>query len=88
VNVYKLGAVYLQLTKLLRIEDHPSLTRPIDPSLYIHRFVEKLEVPHATVRGRGGGAVLERLFGVVAAFVAVFGCTCWVVQQTGVAMVG
>jgi hypothetical protein len=42
--------VYLQLTKLLRIEDHPSLTRPIDPSLYIHRFVEKLEVPHATVR--------------------------------------
>jgi transcription factor IIIB subunit 2 len=50
VNVYKLGAVYLQLTKLLRIDDHPSLTRPIDPSLYIHRFVEKLEVPHATVR--------------------------------------
>jgi hypothetical protein len=55
--VYKLGAVYLQLTKLLRIEDHPSLTRPIDPSLYIHRFVEKLEVPHATVRGSDGKAL-------------------------------
>lgn len=44
VNVYKLGAVYLQLTKLLRIEDHPSLTRPIDPSLYLVRFVKKLGV--------------------------------------------
>lgn len=42
VNVYKLGAVYLQLTKLLRLEDHPCLTRPIDPCLYIHRFAEKL----------------------------------------------
>jgi transcription factor IIIB subunit 2 len=59
--VYKLGAVYLQLTKLLRIEDHPSLTRPIDPSLYIHRFVEKLEVPHATVRGGGQGGGTEVL---------------------------
>ena len=39
VNVYKLGAVYLQLTKLLRLEDHPCLTRPIDPCLYIHRCV-------------------------------------------------
>eukprot|EP00775_Hariotina_reticulata_P001854 gene1854-2188_t len=45
VNVYKLGAVYLQLAKLLRLEDHPSLTRPIDPSLYIHRFMDKLDVP-------------------------------------------
>lgn len=41
--MYKLGGVYLQLTKLLRIEDHPALTRPIDPSLYLVRFVRKLD---------------------------------------------
>lgn len=59
MNVYKLGAVYLQLTKLLRIDDHPSLTRPIDPSLYIHRFVEKLDVGTQAMvsgaRGQGQG---------------------------------
>jgi hypothetical protein len=56
VNVYKLGAVYLQLTKLLRLEDHPCLTRPIDPCLYIHRFAEKLlaEQEQREVSRRGG----------------------------------
>lgn len=29
--------------KLLRLEDHPAFTKPIDPSLYIHRFAEKLD---------------------------------------------
>ncbi len=36
--MFTLGSVYLQLLKLFRLEEHPSFTRPIDPSLYIHRF--------------------------------------------------
>ena len=42
VNLYLLGAVYIQLVKLLRLEEHPSFIRPVDPSLYIHRFADKL----------------------------------------------
>ncbi|KAK9267542.1 hypothetical protein L1049_009970 [Liquidambar formosana] len=39
-NVYVLGAVFLQLCKLLRLEEHPIVQKPIDPSLFIHRFAD------------------------------------------------
>lgn len=42
VNVFTLGAVFLQLSRLLRLEEHPTLSRPVDPSLYIHRFADRL----------------------------------------------
>ncbi|XP_057984237.1 transcription factor IIIB 60 kDa subunit-like [Malania oleifera] len=38
VNVYVLGAVFLQLCKLLSLEEHPIVQKPVDPSLFIHRF--------------------------------------------------
>ena len=37
------GAVYLQLLRLFRLEEYPAFTKPIDPSLYLHRFAEKLK---------------------------------------------
>lgn len=43
-----------QLLRLLHLDDYPTLTRPIDPSLYLHRFVDRLKFPDresATVRG-------------------------------------
>jgi transcription factor IIIB subunit 2 len=43
-NVYALGAVFLQLCRLLRLDEHPSVARPVDPSLYIHRFADRLEL--------------------------------------------
>ncbi|CAG9462851.1 unnamed protein product [Pedinophyceae sp. YPF-701] len=43
VNVYTLGAVFLELIKRLRWEGHHVLRKPVDPSLYIHRFVDALE---------------------------------------------
>ena len=39
-NVYVLGAVFLQLCRLLRLEQHPLISKPIDPSLFIHRFAD------------------------------------------------
>ncbi len=48
VNVYSLGAVYLQLLRLFRLEDYPAFTKPIDPSLYLHRFAEKLKFGNKT----------------------------------------
>jgi hypothetical protein len=53
VNVYKLGGTYLQLTRQLRLADHPALSRPTDPSLYLRRFVVRLL-----------GEVSDRLVGV------------------------
>ncbi|KAA6429173.1 MAG: transcription factor IIB (ISS), partial [Trebouxia sp. A1-2] len=44
INVFVLGGVFLQMCHLLRLEEHPMFSRPIDPSLYIHRFVHKLMV--------------------------------------------
>ena len=43
-NVYVLGAVFLQLCRLLRLEQHPLMQKPIDPSLFIHRFADKLNL--------------------------------------------
>ncbi|XP_047324774.1 transcription factor IIIB 60 kDa subunit-like [Impatiens glandulifera] len=41
-NVYVLGAVFLQLCKLLSLEEHPIVQKPLDPSLFIHRYCERL----------------------------------------------
>ncbi|KAK1420269.1 hypothetical protein QVD17_21718 [Tagetes erecta] len=38
VSVYALGAVYLQLCKLLSLQDHPFVQKPVDPSLFMHRY--------------------------------------------------
>ncbi|KAK9290332.1 hypothetical protein L1049_008499 [Liquidambar formosana] len=42
INVYVLGAVFLQLCKLLRLEEHPIVQKPVDPSLFIHKFTAGL----------------------------------------------
>ncbi|GFP91095.1 transcription factor iiib 90 kDa subunit [Phtheirospermum japonicum] len=42
INVYVLGAVFLQLCKLLSLEEHPIIQKPVDPSLFIHRFTDRL----------------------------------------------
>ena len=63
VNVFALGAVFLQLAKLLRLTEHPMFAKPVDPSLYIHRFADRLDFGrqmHA-VRGRGRRQVRARL---------------------------
>ncbi|CAI7842686.1 unnamed protein product [Closterium sp. NIES-54] len=41
INVYVLGAVYLQLLLVLRLENHEPLQAPLDPSLFIHRFADR-----------------------------------------------
>ncbi|KAL2921505.1 Transcription factor IIIB 90 kDa subunit [Bienertia sinuspersici] len=48
VNVYVLGAVFLQLCKVLHLQEHPIVQKPVDPSLFIHRFLNGLlgEVNH------------------------------------------
>lgn len=38
---YVLGAVFLQLCQLLRLEEHPIVQKPTDPSLFIHRYTER-----------------------------------------------
>ena len=43
-SVYQLGATFLQLCKLLRLEQHPIVTKPVDPSLFIHRFADRLNL--------------------------------------------
>ncbi|KAK9817299.1 hypothetical protein WJX72_012355 [[Myrmecia] bisecta] len=42
INVFVLGAVFLHLCRLLRLDEHAMFQRPIDPSLYIHRFADRL----------------------------------------------
>lgn len=44
VNVFSLGAVYVQLLRLLRLEDHPTFAAPSDPSLFLSRFCDKLKL--------------------------------------------
>ncbi|GFR43136.1 hypothetical protein Agub_g4153 [Astrephomene gubernaculifera] len=45
VNVYALGAVFLQMLRLLRLDEHATFTKPIDPSLFMNRFVDRLRLP-------------------------------------------
>ncbi|KAH9607361.1 hypothetical protein KSS87_020132 [Heliosperma pusillum] len=42
VNVYVLGAVFLQLCKVLHLQEHPIVRKLVDPSLFIHRFTRGL----------------------------------------------
>ncbi|KAJ0702933.1 putative transcription factor TFIIB, brf1, TBP-binding domain, cyclin, Cyclin-like superfamily [Helianthus annuus] len=42
-SVYELGVVYLQLCKLLCLQEHPFVQNPVDPSLYMHRFIRELK---------------------------------------------
>ncbi|KAL7134345.1 hypothetical protein ABFS83_11G020700 [Erythranthe nasuta] len=42
MNVYVLGAVFLQLCQLLSLVEHPIVKNPVDPSLFIHRFTDRL----------------------------------------------
>ncbi|GFY93494.1 cyclin/Brf1-like TBP-binding protein [Actinidia rufa] len=39
---YVLGSTFLQLCKLLSLEEHPIVQKPVDPSLFIHRFANRL----------------------------------------------
>ncbi|GAU44573.1 hypothetical protein TSUD_139460 [Trifolium subterraneum] len=39
---YALGAVFLQLCKLLRLQNHPIVQKPVDPSLFISKFTNNL----------------------------------------------
>ncbi|RWW85575.1 hypothetical protein BHE74_00005736 [Ensete ventricosum] len=47
INVYEasgsyvLGAVFLQLCKILSLLEHPIVQKLVDPSLFIHRFTER-----------------------------------------------
>ncbi|XP_062117822.1 uncharacterized protein LOC133831505 [Humulus lupulus] len=42
INVYVVGATFLQLCQLLSLGEHNIIKRPIDPTLFIPRFTEKL----------------------------------------------
>ncbi|GJT06882.1 transcription factor IIIB 60 kDa subunit isoform X1, partial [Tanacetum coccineum] len=42
VSVYELGIVYLQLCQLLSLQDHSFIQKPVDPSLYMHRYTSAL----------------------------------------------
>nr|XP_010912795.1 transcription factor IIIB 60 kDa subunit isoform X2 [Elaeis guineensis] len=59
INVYVLGAVFLQLCKTLSLVEHPIVQKLIDPSLFIHRFTERL-------LGRKNNAVSETALRIVA----------------------
>nr|XP_043632133.1 transcription factor IIIB 60 kDa subunit-like [Erigeron canadensis] len=42
VSVYELGTVYFQLCMLLSLQDHPFVQKPVDPSLFMHRYTSGL----------------------------------------------
>ena len=60
--MYALGAVFLQLCRLLRLENTPLMQRPVDPSLFIHRFADKLDLGR---RVHAGAATALRLVGAM-----------------------
>lgn len=35
---YVLGAVFLQLCQVLRLQEHPIVRKPIDPSLFLYKY--------------------------------------------------
>ena len=43
-----------QLIKLFRLEDYPAFTKPVDPSLYLHRFVDRLKFGNKAQVGAEG----------------------------------
>nr|BCL66138.1 Transcription initiation factor TFIIIB Brf1 subunit [Volvox africanus] len=54
VNVYELGAVFLNMLRLLRLDEHATFTKPIDPSLFMNRFVDRLRLPTQELRTKIG----------------------------------
>ncbi|KAI8553604.1 hypothetical protein RHMOL_Rhmol05G0028700 [Rhododendron molle] len=42
INVYVLGAVFLQLCQLLSLQEHPIVQKAVDPSLFIGRYTNAL----------------------------------------------
>lgn len=52
--MFVLGGVYLQLVELLRLTNSPALSKPVDPSLYLHRFTEALPLGDKVGRGAQG----------------------------------
>ncbi|VAI18015.1 unnamed protein product [Triticum turgidum subsp. durum] len=42
ISVYVLGGVFLQLCQVLLLGEHPIVQKLVDPSLFIHRFTERL----------------------------------------------
>ncbi|KQK18338.1 hypothetical protein BRADI_1g41808v3 [Brachypodium distachyon] len=48
ISVYVLGAVFLQLCQVLLLAEHPIVQKLIDPSLFIHRFTERIQPPNYT----------------------------------------
>ena len=59
VNVFTLGAVFLQLAKLLRLEEHPLFSKPVDPSLYIHRFADRMNFPNRQTMEKVAGTAMR-----------------------------
>ncbi|KAJ1263864.1 hypothetical protein BS78_09G219500 [Paspalum vaginatum] len=59
ISVYVLGAVFLQLCQILLLSDHPVIQKLIDPSLFIHRFTERL-------LGRRDNAISDTALRIVA----------------------
>ncbi|GAY40024.1 hypothetical protein CUMW_048870 [Citrus unshiu] len=42
INVYELGAVYLQLCQVLYIADESNVLKQVDPSIFLHKFTDRL----------------------------------------------
>ncbi|GAB2294167.1 hypothetical protein Dimus_028387 [Dionaea muscipula] len=42
VNVYELGHVYLQLCKILHLDQHPTVSKLVDPSLFMRKLTKDL----------------------------------------------
>ncbi|CAL4925838.1 unnamed protein product [Urochloa decumbens] len=59
ISVYVLGAVFLQLCQVLLLSNHPVVQKLVDPSLFIHRFTERL-------MGKRNNAVSDTALRIVA----------------------
>ncbi|KAG4927656.1 hypothetical protein JHK85_054142 [Glycine max] len=59
LGIYVLGAVFLQLCQVLRLGEHPIVQKPVDPSLFIHRYTKNL-------LKRGSKAVSDTALAIVA----------------------
>ncbi|KAJ4721340.1 transcription factor IIIB 90 kDa subunit-like [Melia azedarach] len=42
INVYELGAVYLQLCQVLYLADESNVLKQVDPSIFLHKFTDRL----------------------------------------------
>lgn len=53
------GAVFLHLCKELKMENHPLINSPVDPSLFIHRFADKLNFPSKPITQKVSATALR-----------------------------